>query len=256
MILFGSLISGSSGNATILSDGKTTILTDCGISAKALGKTLTCVDIPIEAIDAILITHEHTDHTKGLGVLARKLGMPIYASRGTIASLPDTKFSDELLHPISDGCDFEIGSIGICPFSIPHDASEPLGYTYFCKGKKLALATDIGETNDKILSAVSGSDTVLLESNHDIQMLRYGSYPDYLKRRILGSKGHLSNEKAAEAAVKIAKTGTKNIILGHLSRENNMPDIAYITTAKALSAEGIEDINLRVADRYAPTVIR
>lgn len=254
MILFGSLISGSSGNATILSDGTTTLLTDCGMSGKALLSSLESVDIPIESISGVLITHEHIDHTKGIGVIARRYGFDIYASNGTISAMCDNKICDSQLHEISKDTDFEIGTIGIKPFEIPHDAAEPLGFTYFANNKKISLATDIGETNDYIFENIKGSDTVLLESNHDVEMLRYGSYPYHLKQRILSSIGHLSNDNAAKEAVRLAKSGTTNFLLGHLSLENNIPDIAYMTTQNALNENGISDINIKVADRYKPTI--
>jgi len=258
MLVFGSLISGSSGNATIISDGTTTLLTDCGMSGKGLASALDNIGMKIDDISGVLVTHEHIDHVKGVGVIARRYGLKIYASDGTISSMSDCKINDEQLISISADKDFQIGTIGIKPFSIPHDAAEPLGFSYFSGEQKVSLATDIGEINDYIYDNIKGSGTVLLESNHDVEMLRYGSYPYSLKQRILGKSGHLSNENAAKTAVKLAKEGTEHLLLGHLSRENNLPDIAYMTTTNALKNNNINenDIDLKIADRYTPTIIR
>lgn len=258
MLVFGSLISGSSGNATIISDGETTLLTDCGMSGKGLAAALDNIGIPVDSISGVLVTHEHSDHVKGIGVIARRYGFKVYASDGTLSSMTDCKINDDLLVPICADKDFQIGTIGIKPFSIPHDAAEPLGFSYFADDQKVSLATDIGEVNDYIYDNIKGSSTVLLESNHDVEMLRYGSYPYYLKQRILSNHGHLSNENAAKTAVRLAESGTEHLLLGHLSRENNLPDIAYMTTANALKNNDITeaDIDLKVADRYSPTIIR
>ena len=144
------------------------------------------------------------------------------------------------------------------PFSIPHDAAAPVGYSYFAENDKYSLATDIGHMNDYILEHISGSRAVLLESNHDVRMLEYGSYPYPLKRRILSEVGHLSNENAAKCALELVKSGTERIALGHLSRENNRPEIALLETHNALTDAGISvgaDVKLTVAKRFEATVI-
>ena len=258
MLLFGSLISGSSGNATIISDGITTLLTDCGMSGKKLSESLNSIGIPIESISGVLVTHEHTDHVKGIGVIARRYGFKIYASDGTLSSITDSKINDHQLISIAADKDFEIGTIGIKPFSIPHDAADPIGFSYFADDKKISLATDIGEVSNYIYDNIKGSSTVLLESNHDVEMLRCGSYPYLLKKRFLSDHGHLSNESAAKTAVKLVESGTEHLLLGHLSIENNMPDIAYMTTINALKESSADEANidLKIADRYNPTIIR
>lgn len=259
MLKFFSLISGSSGNSTVISDKNTTLLIDCGMSGKRLVQSLDSIGITPDSIDGVLITHEHSDHIKGIGVIARKYGLKIYGSKGTLNSLTVGKINDDQLVQIDCDCDFEIGTIGIKPFLIPHDAAEPFGYSFFAENKKLSIATDIGCMNDYIFENLRGSESVILESNHDIEMLKFGSYPYELKQRILSDKGHLSNEKAAQTAVRLVNSGTTHLMLGHLSNENNLPDIAYMTTANSFLENNIaieKDVTLRVAQRYTPIDVR
>lgn len=256
---FVSLISGSSGNATYISDGKTNLLIDCGMSGAKLKEALHCINVAPESINALLLTHEHIDHTKGAGVIARRYNIPIYATEGTHTSMDIGKVSEENIHIISADTDFEIGTIGIMPFSIPHDAKEPVGYSFFVGDEKYSLATDIGNMNNYILKHIARSKKVLLESNHDTEMLRCGIYPFPLKQRILGEFGHLSNETAAKTALQLAKYGTEHIMLGHLSKENNRPEIAMLETFNILTQAGLNigsDITLQVADRYKPTLFK
>jgi len=251
--MFLSLISGSSGNATLFSDGKTNILIDCGMSGKRLEATLNTLDLSCSDLSAILITHEHTDHIGGAGVVSKRYKLPVYATEKTIAAFPAGKIPEENCNILTPNHTFEIGQIGICPFSISHDAADPVGYTFFSDKKKYALATDTGILSDEIFSAISGSEQVLLESNHDVDMLMYGSYPFFLKKRILGEHGHLSNRLAAQTAVRLLNSGTHQIMLGHLSNENNTPQIAYQTVKNELEAVGAKlntDITLQVASRH------
>ncbi len=258
MITFVSLISGSSGNCTYISDGKTNVLIDCGMSGSKLKESLRAIDVLPERIDALLITHEHIDHTKGAGVVSRRYNIPVYATEGTHTAMDIGSIADENVKLVSEDVDFEIGGIGVKPFSIPHDAKQPVGYSFFINGEKYSLATDIGKMNDYIIDSVSGSKKILLESNHDIEMLRCGSYPYPLKRRILGDFGHLSNESAAKTALRLIQSGAEHIMLGHLSKENNRPEIAMLETYNLLTQSGVNvgsDITLKVADRYTPTLL-
>ena len=258
MVNFISLISGSSGNATLISDGRTHILTDCGMSGARLKDALKKVGIAPETLAALLITHEHVDHLRGAGVLARRYGIPVYATEKTLLKLDCGPINDAQLRAITPDADFEIGSIGICPFSIPHDAADPVGYSYFAENEKYSLATDIGHMNEYLFNHISGSKAVLLESNHDVEMLQFGSYPYPLKRRILSDIGHLSNENAAKCAIELVKTGTERISLGHLSQENNRPEIALLETHNALTQSGAkvgDDVRLTVAQRFEVTRI-
>lgn len=256
MAEFFSLISGSSGNASFVSDGRTNILIDCGMSGKRLSELLDAEGISPSMIDALLITHEHIDHVRGAGIISRRYKIPIYATGGTHAHMEIGNVDDEMRHIVSAGKSFEIGTIGVCPFAIPHDAAEPVGYSLFCGSSKFSLATDIGKMDDGILDAVRGSEAVILESNHDVDMLRVGSYPFPLKRRILSDTGHLSNESASEAALELVKSGTKKLMLGHLSKENNSPEIAMLETYTTLTQAGVDvgsDVTLRVANRSFTT---
>lgn len=250
MIKFVSLVSGSSGNSTFVSDGKTKLLVDCGMSGKSLEKSLESIGERAAELSALLITHEHIDHVKGAGIIARRYNIPIYATAGTHSAMEIGKVSDEC-RCIAES-EFEIGSIGVKSFAIPHDAAEPVGYSFFACGEKVTVATDIGHMSDEVLENISESDRILLESNHDVEMLRLGSYPYQLKQRILGDNGHLSNDIAAETAVRLAQSGTRSIMLGHLSNENNYPQIAFSTVMNRLMADRI-NIGLCVADRYNPT---
>ena len=258
MVNFISLISGSSGNATLISDGKTHILTDCGMSGARLRDALKRVGIAPESLAALLITHEHADHVRGAGVIARRYGLPVYSTQKTLAAMDCGPINEDLLHVIKPDTDFEIGGIGIRSFSIPHDAADPVGYCYFADNEKYSLATDIGHMNDYIFEHISGSRAVLLESNHNVELLQMGSYPYPLKRRILSNIGHLANEDAAKCAVELLKSGTERIALGHLSQENNRPEIALLETHNALTDAGAkvgDDIALTVAQRFEVTQI-
>lgn len=256
---FVSLISGSSGNATLISDGSTNLLIDCGMSGKALEKALTEAGSSIREIDAILLTHEHSDHVKGVGVLSRKYAFPIYATAKTHASIVKVgEIDDKLKININTDEDFEIGTIGVAPFSIHHDAADPVGYSFFSGDDKYTIATDTGYISRGLLEKLKGSKAIILESNHDVEMLRCGPYPFYLQQRILSDYGHLSNEVAARAALELVKDGTEHIMLGHLSDKNNLPEIALLETHKTLTDAGVKvgaDVTLQVAHRSAITAM-
>lgn len=257
MNTFVSLISGSSGNATFVSDGRTNILIDCGMSGAKLKEALHAIDVMPESIDALLVTHEHIDHTRGAGVISRRYNIPVFATEGTHKGMDAGNISEENIHIIKADSEFEIGTIAITPFSIPHDASDPVGYTLNAGGEKYSLATDIGKMTNDILDHIIGSKKVLLESNHDIEMLKCGTYPFPLKQRILSDRGHLSNEFAAKTALYLVQNGTEHIMLGHLSKENNRPEIAMLETYNLLTQSGVNvggDMTLKVADRYKPTL--
>ena len=254
--MFLSLISGSSGNATLLKHKNTLLLIDCGMSGKKLSEALAELDLTCNDITACLITHEHTDHTKGVGIISRRFNIPLFATSGTFASSELGNISDDAINIITPQNDFEIGDIGISPFSISHDSANPIGFSFFTDCKKLSLATDSGIVTDEMWQSISGSDEIILESNHDTDMLTYGPYPLSLKRRISGDSGHLSNDDAAKICVKLLESGTKKIMLAHLSHENNTPEIAYHTTKNSLENYGAvlgKDITLSVADRYKIT---
>ena len=228
-----SLSSGSSGNCIYVGNDHTHILVDCGISGKKTEEGLNSVGLSLSDIDAILITHEHADHIGGLGVLARKAGVPIYATRGTFEGIRSTKSVGELdsslFHPVEAELPFLIKDLEVDPMQISHDAREPVAYRFYETEKKAAIVTDLGTYDQRIVDALQGFDILFLEANHDINMLQVGRYPYPLKQRILGDKGHLSNEACGRLLSRLLHDGIKYIELGHLSHENNLPELAYET---------------------------
>lgn len=256
MLQFISIISGSSGNASFVSDGRTNLLIDCGTSGKKLEAALREIGIAPDSINALLITHEHSDHIRGAGVIARKYGLPIFATMPTHMAMDIGDVRDSQRREVVPQKCIEIGTIAVTPFSIPHDAAAPVGYCFNGGGDKVSLATDIGCMSDEILNMLCGSSKVILESNHDVEMLRIGPYPYPLKQRILSDTGHLSNVNAAKTALRLVNSGTRHIMLGHLSVHNNLPELATMETFNALTDAGIKvgsDVTLRVADRYKIT---
>ncbi|MCK9479001.1 MAG: MBL fold metallo-hydrolase [Firmicutes bacterium] len=253
MSVLCTLVSGSSGNAALLSHKGVNILIDCGISGKQAALCLCDIGKSPDMIHYILVTHEHTDHTKGVGVLSRRFNIPIIASQGTWRGMDIGKIPSENKIAFERNDEFILGDIAVTPFNIPHDAMQPTGYCFDLGNKKIAVATDIGHINKEVKSAVTGCEVVILESNYDSYMLENGPYPQYLKQRIRSSHGHLCNDDAGDFAAYLVKTGTKNIILGHLSKENNSETTAKKTVMRAMSRYGIKiglDVCLDVAPRY------
>ncbi len=256
MLRLYSIISGSSGNCSLITDGRANILIDCGTSGKRATEALESLAVPANRINAILVTHEHIDHTKGVGILSRKYNIPIYATEGTHAHSDFGKIADGMIHTINPDITYDIAGIGITPFSISHDAYDPCGFVMSDGNTRIGIATDMGIMTDAVMSRIRGCNSILLESNHDIDMLRFGEYPYALKQRILSDIGHLSNKAAAQAALELVKGGTEHIMLGHLSDKNNMPDIAQMETYNYLTDNGVNvggDVTLQVAERYKIT---
>ncbi len=247
-----SLISGSSGNCSLLSHKGTNILVDCGMSGRRLDELLSSFDLTGGDLDAILVTHEHIDHISGVGVVSRKYNLPVYATEQTHLAMNIGKIADCNIKIIEPDRPFEIGKVTADAFSIPHDAADPVGYRLYCGNDKYSVATDIGVMTDELFDSISGSKAVILEANHDIDMLLNGSYPEHLKSRILGNFGHMSNDLSAKTALALANRGTRHIMLSHLSDENNTPALAYSSVASALKAGGVKDgdVQLVVARRY------
>ena len=252
-----SIASGSSGNCIYVGSDNTHLLVDTGISKKKIDAGLKELDIKGEELEGILITHEHSDHIQGLGVFSRKYEVPIYATPGTIEGIenyaPLGRMPEGLLHPIHTDESFILGDITIDPFRISHDAKEPSGYRMNCCGKSVAVATDLGIYDEYTVSKLKSLDAVLLEANHDIHMLEVGSYPYYLKRRVMGDKGHLSNELSGRLLCDILHDNLKHILLGHLSKENNYAKLAYETVKLEVTlSDNIykgEDLDMAVARR-------
>jgi len=240
MIKFCSLASGSSGNALFFGYGETRLLIDAGLSMKTIAGALASIGEDISRLSAILITHEHSDHIKGAGIVSRKYNIPIYANAATWAAM------QPMIGPVEahnraffeTGAEFLVGGVKAAAFGIPHDAAEPVGFSLYAGGKKVTTATDIGHIHPDLLKSLEESDLLLLESNHDRGMLMVGPYPYYLKKRVDGETGHLSNEAAGEAVAYMAERGTRRFLLGHLSRENNFPELAWQTVRNALDKCG------------------
>lgn len=228
-----SIASGSSGNCIYVGSESTHLLVDVGISNKKTEQGLHEIDLCGRDICGILATHEHSDHIQGLGVISRKYGIPIYATRGTIEGIRQSRSLGEidisLFHEISADQTFFLGDIEILPIRTSHDARESVAYRFISGECKVAIATDLGVYDSYIKDSLSGLDAILLEANHDVRMLQVGPYPYPLKQRILGNRGHLSNETSGRLLAEILHDDMKTVMLGHLSKENNMPELAYET---------------------------
>lgn len=231
--------SGSSGNCVYVGSDETHLLIDAGLSGKKIESGLNELGLTGRDIDAVLVTHEHIDHISGLGVIARRLGLPIYTAQktydviergGRVGKIPEGLFNEIASDEI-----FSIGDIEIHSFSTSHDAADPLGFRFEIGGKSFAVATDLGCYNDYIVRHLMNLDAVLVEANHDVHMLEAGAYPYPLKQRILGDKGHLSNDDAGRLLECILHDNLKNIVLGHLSKENNYPALAFQTVCNEIT---------------------
>lgn len=232
--------SGSGGNCMLVSSGETNILIDAGISMRRIETALRGSGLSLNDITGVLVTHEHSDHISGLKMLIKYYGLAIYTPH-TVANrlrgmLPDI---DPCLHIIEVGTPFPVGGFKVTAFHTPHDTDESVGYRVE-GGGCFAMATDMGHVTQEVIRFLSGADTVLIEANHDVDMLRYGPYPVYLKRRILSDRGHLSNENCAKLARLLCTCGTRQIVLGHLSRDNNRPDIALAAVRAELEGLPVE----------------
>ncbi len=252
---FCTIASGSSGNCSYIGTEYTKILVDAGVSGKRIAEGLAELQLTGADIDALFITHEHVDHIKGAGVFSRRFDVPIYATAETWAAMdgsigkisPGNRrivYADEVC-PINDIC--------VKPFAIPHDAAGPVGYTLCCGEKRITLATDIGHVTDTLRENITDSDILLLEANHDEDLLKKGSYPWRLKQRILGEKGHLSNRAAGGLLNEVLTGRTRFVFLGHLSEENNDPRLAYETVDALLQEKRIKvggQLKLGLANRF------
>lgn len=226
-----SIASGSSGNCIYVGSEATHLLVDVGISGKRTENGLNTLGITGRDLDGILITHEHVDHISGLGVIARKYGIPIYATPGTIAAIQNCSsvgaIDSSLFREVKEDEKLIIKDLSVNPMRISHDAAQPVAYRISYGNKKVGICTDLGVYNDYTVECLKGMNALLLEANHDVNMLQVGPYPYYLKQRILGDRGHLSNENSGKLLSRILHDGLENILLGHLSKENNLPELAY-----------------------------
>ena len=249
------LFSGSKGNCTYIKQGDTELLIDAGMGVRSIESALKSLGSSLANISDIFITHDHSDHTRGLEAICSKHTLRVHiTSRSAeviINSLTPSLKSAACIHPLEYS--ETIGEIEISSFPTPHDSKASVGYILKMPGQTVGYATDIGYISDTVRDALTGVDSVILEANHDIDMLLDGNYPEFLKERILSRKGHLSNDSAAELAAYLAENGTKSFLLAHLSEQNNDPEIAFGAVFCALSNPEARGISLRVAEPSTPT---
>jgi phosphoribosyl 1,2-cyclic phosphodiesterase len=257
---FSVLASGSTGNAIYVETEDQRFLVDAGLSGKQMDALFQQIGREMKNLTGLLVTHEHSDHIKGIGIVARKYKLPIYANEktwnamnGLIGEVPvEQKFTFDMETVKS------FGSLDIESFGVSHDAAEPMFYIFHHEGKKIVLITDTGYVSDRMKGIISNADVYVFESNHDVQMLRMGRYPWNIKRRILGDYGHVSNEDAAIAMSEVIGDNTKQIYLAHLSADNNMKDLARMAVSQTLEGRGIragEQFNLFDTDPKKPTAL-
>lgn len=253
MLELCTLASGSSGNSLLVTDGRTHVLVDAGISCRRICTGLKELGVEPTELAGVLITHEHSDHISGLTTLTKQLRLPVYASPGTGRQLCyRIAFLEELLRPVAPGEGFSIGGLAIESFPTSHDAAESVGYALSAGGRKAAVVTDLGYVTEAVLRGIRGADLLVAEANHDVEWVQSGPYPYHLKARILGDRGHLSNEAGAELAWTAVEGGARTVVLAHLSHENNTPDRAHEVVRGVLERRGAavgRDVALEVATR-------
>lgn len=247
------LFSGSQGNSYYIGANGKGILVDIGRTAKQMESALLSNEIDIKSIEGIFVTHEHSDHIKGLRVFANRYNLKVFASGGTLKALEQAgELKGSFIQPIViESCGVAVADMQILPFATSHDSAESVGYTInMPDGRRVAVATDTGYLSKEAKATIMGSDVVVLESNHDVKMLLNGPYPYYLKRRILSDTGHLSNDACGEVLPELIKNGTTRLVLAHLSRENNVPEVALQNALCALQMAGMKqdkDYTIKVA---------
>lgn len=242
------LASGSSGNSVYIASPKTRILIDAGLSAKQVALRLESIGVPPESINGICISHEHSDHVQGLRVLQKRHNIPIYTNSGTHNGIMRQPKADEISVKIfQTGSRFQIGDIDIDPFSVPHDAYEPVGFRLTHNDTSVGIATDLGMSTALVRDKLKGCQALVLESNHDEDLLREAPRPWPLKQRIRSRQGHLSNSDAARLIAESATNALEHVFLAHLSSDCNTPDTALRTVASQLRLDGLGHISLEVA---------
>ncbi len=254
---FTSIASGSSGNVSYIGTEDTHILVDAGVTMKAIGQGLSALDLCFSDIQAIFLTHEHIDHIRAIGTITRKYNIPVYGTLETLREVLLNKSMGEvrreLLFPLLPDRPVQVGDLSVSAFSIDHDAVNPVAYRIESGSRKVAVATDMGHADAYVREHLMGLDAMLVEANHDIQMLTSGPYPIALKRRILSDHGHLSNNNAGILIDDILNDGVRHVFLGHLSKENNLPELALRTVQKTIDQSESHfhaaDFDITVAER-------
>ncbi|MEH6991376.1 MBL fold metallo-hydrolase [Neobacillus drentensis] len=257
---FSVLASGSTGNSLYVESDQHSFLVDAGFSGKQMEAFFQHIDRDISKLSGIFVTHEHSDHIKGIGVLARKYKLPVYANENTWRAMErnvgDIPTEQKMIFSTESVKSF--GATDIESFGVSHDAAEPMFYVFHHSGKKLVLITDTGYVSDRMKGIISNADAYIFESNHDVQMLRMGRYPWNTKRRILSDLGHVSNEDAAIAMSEVIGDNTKRIYLAHLSLDNNMKDLARMSVTQTMQSQGLivgEQFDLYDTDPKVPTIL-
>ena len=249
MLELCTLASGSSGNAVLVFTETTKLLIDAGISAKRLCEGLKSLDLSPADLDGICITHSHSDHIGGLRVFLKRTSAPVFATALTAQAMENIDGIAGRVHTIFPMEPFELGDLTVQAFSTPHDAPGSVGYTVTHNSRKCCVVTDLGFVTEEVRQNIFGSHLALVEANHDVEWLMSGPYPYYLKQRILGDRGHLSNEASAQLCCELVQHGTEKLILAHLSQENNTPERARSVVCTTLSHRGLSHIPVTVAPR-------
>ena len=249
--------SGSRGNATFVKTDGVRLLIDAGMSRKEIAKRLESIGEDPDGIDAVLITHEHNDHACGLKTIVKELPVQVFMTWGTIAALhaEEYELNGSTIVPVPAGVPFTIGDTEILPFSVPHDAAEPVAFSLTCGGVKVTQLTDIGYMPEHVADRLRGSHMLILESNHDLEMLRSGPYPWYVKQRVMSRAGHLSNTALGEFLREEFDREARVLVLAHLSQQNNHPEIARLEAAAALETQSARETKLAVSSQDEPTEV-
>ena len=247
------LASGSKGNSLLVESGQTRLLVDAGISARELRKRLELVGVDAESLNALLITHEHTDHVRGLGPLVRQLDLPVYLQTDLARKLPDVG-KPECVREFADGEDFTVNDLTIRPFAITHDSLAPVGFTLSGEQGKVGVATDLGVATRLVTECLQECRALVLETNHDEELLRDGPYPWFLKQRVRGTHGHLSNLAGGSLLQGLLWEGLETVFLGHLSETNNRPDLALDAVNQVLNKQNVCAPEVLIGRQKIPTM--
>lgn len=247
------LASGSKGNAILVESGRTRLLVDAGLSAKEIRNRLEQVGVEPASLTALLVTHEHTDHVRGLGPLVRQLRLPVYLQTDLARQLPDVG-KNECVCEFVDGEEFRIDDLSVRPFAVTHDSLAPVGFTFTGEQGKVGIATDLGVVTRLVADCLQGCRVLVVESNHDDEMLRDGPYPWQLKQRVRSHHGHLSNDAGSQLLKGLVWPGLETVFLGHLSETNNTPELALQAAQRALQAQNVCEPKLLVGKQATPVV--
>jgi phosphoribosyl 1,2-cyclic phosphodiesterase len=249
------LASGSSGNSIYIQNGSTNILVDAGLTGKQIESRLSSIGVSPNTLQGIVVSHEHSDHIKSVGIMARRYGFPVWMTQGTLDGSKATFRGAERIHVIENDEVFSIGDLEFQPFALPHDASDPVNFVVTDGSVKVAIATDMGVMTQLVYQRLRDVDFVAMEANYDHKMLMDGPYPWHLKKRISGRHGHLPNDGAANTLCDLVAEGVKQAVLAHLSEKNNHPDLARRTCQEMFVQRGIQNFPLAVASPDRPTEI-